>query len=164
MNRVVTAPAARPASARAGFLAALPGPSLACLLAVVLALPRVSAEPAATHGSALHRALEGVWCNSNDNGRTCWAYDTFLADGTFAACGKTDDDVRPFHGTGTASVEGRRMCYVVATASDNFWLRPGSRYCTDIIAIDERTHRYRDIDTGAESTLHRRDASAKRCP
>jgi hypothetical protein len=164
MNRVPTAPAARLASPRAGVPATFPGRSLACLLAIVLALPRASAEPAPPQGSALHRSLEGVWCNSNDNGRTCWAYDTFLDDGTFEACGKTDDDTRPFRATGMASVEGRRMCYVVTTASDNFWLRPGSRYCTDIIAIDERMHRYRDIDTGAEFTLHRRPALERRCP
>jgi len=164
MNRVLTAFAARLASPLAGFHATFPGSSLACLLVIVLALPRASAEPAPQQGIALHRALEGVWCNSNDNGRTCWAYDTFLDDGTFEACGKTDDDIRPFRATGMVSVEGRRMCYVVAAATDNFWLRPRSRYCTDIIAIDERTHRYRDIDTGAEFTLHRRPAFEKRCP
>jgi hypothetical protein len=115
-------------------------------------------------GAALHRALQGVWCNSADGGRTCWAYDQFLADGTFEACGRTDDDPQPFRGAGEVSVDGRRMCYVVTAASANFWLKPGSRYCTDIVAIDERTHRYRDIDTGAEFTLFRRPTSAKECP
>ena len=56
------------------------------------------------------------------------------------------------------------MCYVVDTASDNFWLRPGARYCTDIVAIDRRTHRYRDIDTRAEFVLQRRPVAQRRCP
>jgi hypothetical protein len=55
------------------------------------------------------------------------------------------------------------MCYTVTFASPNFWLRPGGRYCTDILAIDERTHRYRDIDTQQEFTLYRVARDAKRC-
>jgi hypothetical protein len=115
-------------------------------------------------GDALHGALQGLWCNSNDGGRSCWAWDEFGADGRFEACGRTDDDPQPFRGAGTVSVSGRRMCYVVSAASDNFWLRPGQRYCTDIVAVDRHTHRYRDIDTGAEFTLYRRAAAEKRCP
>lgn len=112
----------------------------------------------------LQHALLGLWCNSNDGGRSCWAWDEFRADGRFEACGRTDDDPRPFRGAGRFGIEGRRMCYVVEAASANFWLRPGQRYCTDIVAIDERSHRYRDIDTGASFTLWRRDNRDRRCP
>lgn len=118
----------------------------------------------APRDAALHRALHGTWCNSNDGGRSCWAWDQFDADGRFSACGRTDDDPRPFAGSGRVSVAGQRMCYVVDSASGSFWLQPGQRYCTDIVAIDERQHRYRDIDSGAEFTLYRRDRSERRCP
>lgn len=133
--------------------------------AAVLVLAGCAAvAPAPPRGEALHRALHGTWCNSNDGGRSCWAWDEFSADGRFSACGRTDDDPRPFRGAGRVEVSGRRMCYGVDTASENFWLRPGQRYCTDIVAIDARTHRYRDIDTGAEFTLFRRDNGERRCP
>lgn len=148
--------------------AAAAGLITACLIAAALALALApwpaSAQPPAPQGQALHRALEGVWCNSEDGGATCWAYDEFFADGSFQACGVAEGDARPFAGSGDVSVSGRTMCYVVTTASDNFWLPPGSRYCTEIVAIDRHTHRYRDVDTGAEFTLHRRPRAEKRCP
>lgn len=112
----------------------------------------------------LQAALQGLWCNSDDGGRSCWAWDEFHADGRFEACGRTDDDPQPFRGAGRFGVEGQRLCYVVETASANFWLRPGQRYCTDIVSLDAHTHRYRDIDTGATFTLWRRDNRDKRCP
>lgn len=114
--------------------------------------------------AALHRALHGTWCNSNDGGRSCWAWDEFDAEGRFSACGRTDDDPRPFAGSGRVTVAGQRMCYVVETASGSFWLQPGQRYCTDIVAIDASRHRYRDIDSGAEFTLYRRDRAERHCP
>jgi hypothetical protein len=137
-----------------------------CAALAALPLPAATGEAAGgpVEGAALHRALQGVWCNSNDGGRSCWAYDEFFADGSFEACGRTDDDPRPFRGGGPVSVSGRRMCYTVAFASGSFWLPPGSRYCTDILAIDSNTHRYRDIDTRQEFTLHRVAGGARRCP
>ena len=146
---------------RLGELAARRGPWLGAL---GLWLAASCAQPSMPAGDALQRALQGLWCNSYDGGRSCWAWDEFGAEGRFEACGRTDDDPRPFRGAGTVSVSGQRMCYVVTAASDNFWLRPGQRYCTDIVAIDRRTHRYRDIDSGAEFTLYRRAAGEKRCP
>ncbi|MGD9833813.1 MAG: hypothetical protein AB7U92_13795 [Piscinibacter sp.] len=135
------------------------------MLAAALVLAGCTAvPPPGPRGDALHRALHGLWCNSNDGGRSCWAWDEFSADGRFRACGRTDDDPRPFRGEGRVEVSGRRMCYTVDAASENFWLRPGQRYCTDIVAIDAQTHRYRDIDTGAEFTLFRRDNRAVPCP
>ena len=133
------------------------------LLAVLAPAPAAWASPP-PDGAALQRALVGVWCNSADGGRNCWAWDAFRADGSFEACGRTEDDARPFWGRGRYGVEGRRMCYTVTAASANFWLPAGARYCTDIVALDARSHRYRDIDTGAEFTLHRRPPAQRRCP
>lgn len=148
LTRAVTRPVA---SLARGLIIALGG-----LASVVAAAP--------LEGAALQRALEGVWCNSTDGGQSCWAYDEFYPDGRFEACGRHDDERQPFRGTGRVSIEGRRMCYVVLTASAGFWLRPGQRYCTDILDIDAHTHRYRDIDTGQQFVLLRRPAADKRCP
>lgn len=136
-------------------------PILVALLGVLATHDGTLAQPM---DAALQQALLGVWCNSNDGGRTCWAYDEFFEDGRFEACGRTEDDPRPFRGGGKVTVTGRRMCYEVTFASDNFWIRPGGRYCTDIVAIDGRMHRYRDIDTGAEFVLYRIPKAEKRCP
>ncbi len=118
--------------------------------------------PPQTPATAAH-GLVGVWCNSNDGGSTCWAYDEFRTNGTFEACGRTEDDPRPFRGEGTYSVNGKLMCYVVTQATQNFWLGPGARYCTEITGISSSSHRYRDLDTGAEFELTRVPSSAKSC-
>ncbi len=79
-----------------------------------------SQEMLAQAPTTIAQGLVGVWCNSNDGGSTCWAYDEFRTDGTFEACGRTEDDPRPFRGQGTYSVNGKRMCYVVTQATPNF--------------------------------------------
>ena len=139
----------------------------ACLASQGCALPQPlqgMALPQPLQGMALQQALEGLWCNSDDGGRSCWALDEFTPDGRILLCGRTDDDPRPFSATGEVTVEGPQMCYRVTLASPNFWLRPGQRYCTQILAIDARSHRYRDIDTLAEFTLFRRPLAQRQCP
>lgn len=121
---------------------------------------RGSAPPTAD----LAHSLVGVWCNSNDGGQTCWAYDEFTASGHFSACGRAEDDRLGFAGSGRFSVSGHRMCYVVETATANFWIQPGSRYCTDILSIGATNHRYRDIDSNQEFELLRVSPSRKLCP
>ena len=138
--------------------------SIAPFLVAVAACACAAAGPAAPTDEALAAALLGVWCNSNDGGRSCWAYDEFAPGGRFEACGRTEDDGHAFRGQGEFSVAGQRMCYVVRSASPTFWLPPGARYCTDILAIDARTHRYRDIDTQQTFTLYRMASGRKTCP
>ena len=124
----------------------------------------------ATHQSVpaldgkLAQELIGVWCNSNDGGKSCWAFDEFNSSGQFHACGKTEDEGMGFSGEGRFAVDGQRMCYVLDTATPNFWLQAGSRYCTDILSIGPKRHRYRDIDTKQEFELLRVDPSRKQCP
>ena len=125
---------------------------LRILLVFACAHGTALAQGRSPEDAALHRALLGVWCNSDDGGRSCWAWDEFYADGTFEACGRTEDDPRPFRGGGRVDVTGRRMCYVVTFASENFWLRPGGRYCTDIVAIDDRMHQ-RAVDRAGKRQL-----------
>ena len=143
-----------------------PGPGRHLVLLLAAALLGACAGPARLPplpGAGVAAGLVGVWCNSNDGGRSCWAYDEFRSDGRFEACGQTDDDPRQFHGEGRYTVDGSRMCYVVERSSPNFWLRPGSRYCTEILAVSPTAHRYRDLDTGAEFELTRAAPSAMRC-
>lgn len=148
-------PSTPPALRRAAFWAALALASAAA--------PTVAQAPM-PEGAALQRALVGLWCNSNDGGASCWAWDMFTPDGRLHLCGRADGDARPFHGRGVVTVEGRRMCYRVESASENFWLPVGQTYCTEIVAIDDTTHRYRDLDGGGEFTLYRRTPAERDCP
>jgi hypothetical protein len=139
-------------------------PAILAALLAALAFAPAAAQAPMPEGAALQRALEGLWCNSHDGGATCWAWDEFGPDGRLHLCGRADGDPRPFHGSGVVTVEGQRLCYRIEAASDNFWLPAGQTYCTAIVAIDTHTHRYRDLDSGAEFTLHRRPAAARDCP
>ena len=113
---------------------------------------------------SLAAALVGVWCNSEDGGKSCWAFDEFSAAGYFRACGKHEDERYGFSGGGKFTVNGQRMCYVVDNATPNFWLGVGGTYCTDILLIGTERHRYRDIDTKREFELIRVPATRKYCP
>jgi hypothetical protein len=112
---------------------------------------------------SLPAALEGVWCNSTDGGKSCWAWDEFTPEGTLKMCGLQDEDDRPFRAVATVAFEGRRMCYRVVAASENFWLRPGQRYCTEIVRVDPDSHVYRDLDTAKEFMLRREPAVERSC-
>lgn len=113
--------------------------------------------------SSLPEALVGLWCNASDGGRRCWAWDEFLPDGTLHMCGVQEGDPRPFSAVAAVSFSGRRMCYQVMEATDNFWIRPGQRYCTEIVVVEPHRHVYRDLDTGESFELLRKPASQKSC-
>lgn len=120
--------------------------------------------PVPLRDAELLRALQGAWCSPQPDGRGCWAYDEFFADGTLRACGRHPEDGTPFDGSGTVTVEGDRMCYRVTRASPGFWVRPGTRFCTRIVGISAAEHVYEDLDSGARFTLRRLPAAEVRCP
>lgn len=126
-----------------------------CLFVACTAAPDAPAGLRGLQGPALAAALQGAWCNSEDGGRSCWAYDVFLPDGRLQACGRWPDDPQPFFGVGVVTISGDRMCYRVTEASANFWVRPGSQYCTRILAVSPQMHRYQDLDSGRIDTLTR---------
>lgn len=144
-----------------------PGPGLALCLTLGMGLQACAGLPedratAPLADQALQRALVGDWCNPAPPGG-CWAHDRFEATGRFASCGQAEGDARPFRGSGRYQVTGRRMCYLVTEASSNFWLPPGSRYCTEILGIGPQAHRYRDLDSGAVFELQRQAPPGPAC-
>lgn len=128
------------------------------------ALPACSQAPV-PEGLVLAVSLrDGAWCNSEDNGKTCSAYDDFREDGTIAACGQFSDDRRPFSAQGTYEVKGRFTCFVVTEASETFGLKPGYKFCTESLKIDAKEHTYRDVETGEITTQYRVPKTAMKCP
>lgn len=69
--------------ARIGLVARVV-PLLALLSACAL-------TPPMPEGPALQAALQGLWCNSEDGGRSCWAHDRFTPDGRLRMCGRAPD-------------------------------------------------------------------------
>jgi hypothetical protein len=136
-------------------------PVLVAMLLIGCAVLPEGVQP--PQDKALARALVGAWCNSDDDGRTCWAYDVFSEDGTLRACGQFPDQKRPFDGAGRVSIAGSVMCYRVLNATENFWVKPGSTYCTRILEISSTAHTYQDLESGAKFKLLRVPNDAVKC-
>ncbi|MEY2685936.1 MAG: hypothetical protein RL375_134 [Pseudomonadota bacterium] len=133
------------------------------ILAGLLATLLVGCTAPPVVPASLAEALLGVWCNSDDGGRTCWAWDEFTDRGTLEMCGQAHGDARPFRARATVEWAGARLCYRVVEATDTFWLRAGERYCTEIVEVHPDHHVYRDLDTGQHVHLLRRTARDRHC-
>ena len=147
--------------------------ALTLIPATVMAMPQITPQTHATGTStalpplrdeALRAALLGAWCNSSDEGRSCWAWDVFSDDGQLQICGRFPDDGQPFRGVGAVTVSGDRMCYEVLEASDNFWLAPGDRYCSRITGISDQAHTWQDNFDAPAIRLSRVPQTAVVCP
>jgi len=137
----------------------------AVLASILLAACATAAdEPRPLRDQALATALLGAWCNSEDGGKTCWAYDHFTPDGMLRACGRFPDERQVFDGTGVVAVTGDVMCYRVTRATANFWVKPGSTYCTRIVGISGSAHAYQDMESGATFRLLRVPVASITCP
>lgn len=124
------------------------------------------AQQAAAPGpsAGLPEGLQGLWCSPTPDGRGCWAWDHFSADGGLHLCGRHEDDTLPFEAHARYTLEGRRLCYRVERASANFWIAPGQTYCTEIVRLSAVAHTWRDIDSGQTYELLRRPIAEKACP
>lgn len=94
----------------------------------------------------------------------CSAFDEFRPGGVIAACGQVFVDSQPFEAEGTYKVQCRSTCFAVTRTSETFALRSGERFGTESLYIDARIHRYRDVETGEETTQYRRPRAAMTCP
>ena len=99
----IGAPSTGPARRARGLGRAACGPLLALLSAC-------ARPPPLPEGPALQAALQGLWCNSEDGGRSCWAHDRFTPDGRLRMCGRAQDSRQAFDGLGEVETAGRRMC------------------------------------------------------
>lgn len=124
----------------------------------------VAQDPVPTDQTLLHTLQDGVWCTSEDLGRSCAAYEEFESDEQVTACGKFSGQNAPFTATGAYKIRDRFVCMVVTDASTNFAARPGTKSCSEVLEINERLYRYRYLDSSEIYTMYRRAKSAKQCP
>lgn len=113
--------------------------------------------------AALIRALEGSWCVSDDVGKTCWGYDTFLADGTVQSCGIIPETKKSFRAKASFKVIGATACYEVTGSDDLTSFPVGSKFCAKVLAIDDKSQRYKHLDTGETLTTYRVPTSRVNC-
>ena len=105
-----------------------------------------------------------MWCHSEDGGKSCWAYEEFLDQGQVAACGRYANTSQPFTSTGKYDIQGQRVCFVVTQAGDTFTRKAGTRFCSEILAINGQQQRHRDLESGRETVTYKVAASSRQCP
>lgn len=128
------------------------------------ALPLVPfAQSPVPTDAALKNALVGVWCNSDDGGKTCWGFDEFREDGTVSSCSLPPGATQAWRGSATYEVKGVYSCLIVTDSSDAT-MRPGERICAQVLEINSVLQRYKYTDASAEFTLYRRRPQEMRCP
>jgi hypothetical protein len=130
-------------------------------LAACLGDPKPSAATPAD--DALVAALQGAWCVSDDDGRTCWGYDRFEGT-TIRACGRLPEDDRPFSVVARLAMKDRTACYTVTeTDADSAAVYPvGHQFCATVLEINDRFQRY--LLDGTVYTTYRVPMAAVACP
>ncbi len=112
----------------------------------------------------LRRELKGVWCVSDDGGKTCWAFDHYVDDRVLEACGRIRGTGQSFYIKGEYVVRGRMVCIVFTESNEPKEYPPGTKFCVEVLRIDSTEQRHRFIDTGDEDTTYRRPVGAMQCP
>ena len=134
------------------------------LLVPLLFLVNGADLPTVPKDAALSAALRGVWCASEDNGKTCWGYDHFVDEGLVEACGAFPDDGTTFRLKGRYELRGRESCLTVIESNIPKFYPVGHRLCTRVLRIDKRQHTYKNVASGTEHTTYRVPETSKRCP
>lgn len=132
------------------------------LATLALVVAPAYAVPAELENASLEAALQGAWCNSDDGGKTCWGYDMFVG-GSVNSCGRFPETRTDFTGQSRYTISGAKVCHVVTDSSVPEVLKPGERFCVQILKIDSRTQRFRYLETGEETVVYRVDAKDVRC-
>ena len=111
----------------------------------------------------LEDALQGVWCSSDDGGKSCWAFDDFTK-GAISSCGRDPSTKAPISAKARYEIRGNAVCSIVTEANSAFALRPGDRFCVTVLDIDQQTQRFRIVGSSETVTIYRVPRSRLRCP
>lgn len=118
----------------------------------------------APRDAELVQALQGSWCVTDDDGKSCWGYDTFVDEKTIHACGVIPETKKSFRAKATFKVSGSKACYEVTETNDSASFPVGHKFCTQVLAIDAQSQRYKHLDTGDTFTTYRVPKSSVKCP
>jgi len=134
------------------------------LLLVVACTSSTDGQSPVPEDAALSVALRGVWCASDDNGKTCWGYDHFVDEGLIEACGAFPEDGKTFLLKGRYELRGRESCLTITESNTPNSFPVGGKFCARVLRIDKRQHTFRNLETGTEHTSYRVPETSKRCP
>lgn len=118
------------------------------------ALANIS-EQTVPENEQLRAALIGTWGNSDDEGRTFWAFDEYFPDGRLIATGTLPENGKSFRAVANFQTKGRLSCVRVTETSDPSIFPLGLYFCSEVLYIDNAHVRFKDLDSGKEFTLYR---------
>jgi hypothetical protein len=128
-------------------------PILALLVSMSATAPSSVAE--VPKDAALARALDGTWCFSRDEGKTCWAWEKVTAEGGLRVWGQTSDGLNEFWSEGTYTVDGVVTCVKITAASEHAHHVAGDAFCAEVLQVDEKIHRFRGVGGTREVITYR---------
>jgi hypothetical protein len=111
----------------------------------------------------LEQALQGAWCNSKDQGKTCWGFDVFNK-GKTDYCGRLPSSGEVVYGSTSYTVRGNRVCHIITSSNDENFLSVGETLCFDVLRIDTERQVFRSVEDNELDTLYRTQAEGVRCP
>jgi hypothetical protein len=111
------------------------------VLVVALGSATTFSFSAALQDQKLDRAIEGVWCTSVDEGKSCLGYEEYK-NGKITVCGGKTSTGAPALVEGRYNIRGSRSCILI-TASNEPSMKPGSQICIDILRIDQTSLQFR---------------------
>lgn len=136
----------------------MPGRHALLLLPAFIAFASASfaqgADPAPRE-RGLQRAVLGVWCLSEDGGRSCWGRNEYRADGTFRASGTEPDSRETYEIAGRFEVQGQLVCHTVASNSSGLWPQAGTTACSRILSVDQRRQVFTHLHDGSTHSAYR---------
>jgi hypothetical protein len=119
---------------------------------------------AALLDGALDDALQGVWCISNDGGKSCWGFEEYRR-GFIWSCGRNPATQAVMKATLRYEVRGKEVCAVVTDASATYPLKPGGPYCINVLDINDQTLQFLGVTSPSETKTNYRVSRARmRCP
>jgi hypothetical protein len=134
--------------------------TIPALAALLLACTTSLAAP--PEGEDLLKAIQGNWCRSPDEGKTCEGVDR-ISSTNVSACGRFPDGTT-FTSQAEIKVQGRRVCLRVTQSSRSDIPQPGYTFCVDVLEINSKWQRYRSTRGGREHVLYRASEQNAKCP
>lgn len=111
---------------------------------------------------ALAKAIRGVWCVSEDQGKSCLGYDQVVDGENAAACG-ADSSGEPIWGKAKYAVHGNEVCYEMTETSHPEVTPVGYRFCAITLSIDDEKQTYKVPADDKTHTMYRTSLTSLPC-
>ena len=113
----------------------------------------------------LARMIRGVWCVTEDGGKTCFAHDRIVDNKSAESCGVLPSESQPYRLKTSYAISGNEICYAVTESTNAVNMPVGDKFCVVVLAIDSKSQTYR-FSNGPQLlfTMYKLPDSTPTCP